>query len=122
MQGDRVNKRDFIAAQLLHRAFLEFGPAARPILLAAGNPEESVDRWIREQEAEVRAMRVKLYFKVRHTPRILVNVSTLIFVLGTVDFQLGREEERLSIRADPGVYHLRRADMTSPAMQSLKAA
>ncbi|KIO32959.1 hypothetical protein M407DRAFT_18115 [Tulasnella calospora MUT 4182] len=63
LQGEHVNKRDFIAAQLLQRAFLEIGTTSRPLLLAFGNSEEIVDRWIVEQEAEVREMKVKLYFK-----------------------------------------------------------
>ncbi|KAG8953841.1 hypothetical protein FRC04_001471 [Tulasnella sp. 424] len=63
LQGDRVNEREFLAAQLLQLAFLKIGVTLRPVMLISGNSEEVVDQWIREQEAEVKAMNAKLYFK-----------------------------------------------------------
>ncbi|KAG8953838.1 hypothetical protein FRC04_001468 [Tulasnella sp. 424] len=63
VQGDRVNRGEFIAAQLMQEDFSNVGATLRPVLLACGNPEETVDLWIREQEAEVRGMKAKLYLK-----------------------------------------------------------
>ncbi|KAG8953839.1 hypothetical protein FRC04_001469 [Tulasnella sp. 424] len=63
LQGDRVNRREFIAAQLEQEDFAGLGATLRPLLLASGNPEETVDRWIREMEAEVRGMKAKIYIK-----------------------------------------------------------
>ncbi|KIO32957.1 hypothetical protein M407DRAFT_241207 [Tulasnella calospora MUT 4182] len=63
LQGDRVNRREFIAAQLMQEDFAGIGGTLRPVLVASGNPEETVDRWIREQEAEAREMKVKIYMK-----------------------------------------------------------
>lgn len=66
VEGDRVNRREFIAAQLIQEDFAGIGGTLRPVLVASGNPEETVDRWIREQEAEVREMKVKIYIKVNN--------------------------------------------------------
>lgn len=44
--------------------FAGIGASLRPLLVASGNSEEDVDRWILEQEAEVREMKVKTYIKV----------------------------------------------------------
>ncbi|KAG8974524.1 hypothetical protein FRC05_007156 [Tulasnella sp. 425] len=63
LEGDRVNRREFIAAQLMQEDFLNMGDTVRPLLLASGNPAETVDRWIREQKDEVSGMKAKLYFK-----------------------------------------------------------
>lgn len=64
MQGDRVNRREFIAAQLIQEDFAGIGGTLRPVLVASGNSEEKVDGWILEQEAEVKEMKVKTYIKV----------------------------------------------------------
>lgn len=64
VQGDRVKRSEFIAAKLMQEDFASIGASLRPILVASGNSEEEVDRWIREQVAEVREMRVKTYVKV----------------------------------------------------------
>ncbi|KAG9048338.1 hypothetical protein FS837_000210 [Tulasnella sp. UAMH 9824] len=63
LQEDRVNRREFIAAQLMKEDFAGIGGSLRPLLVASGNSEEDVDRWVREQEAEVREMKVKTYIK-----------------------------------------------------------
>ncbi|KAG8953842.1 hypothetical protein FRC04_001472 [Tulasnella sp. 424] len=63
LQGERVDGRESLAAQLLQLAFWKIGVALRPVLLTSGHPEEIVDRWIQEQEAEVGEMKAKLYFK-----------------------------------------------------------
>ncbi|KAG8976728.1 hypothetical protein FRB90_009033 [Tulasnella sp. 427] len=62
LQADRVNRREFMAAQLMKEDFVNIGASLRPLLLS-GNPEETVDRWIRKQEEEVREMNAKIYFK-----------------------------------------------------------
>lgn len=99
VQGDRVNGRELLAAQLMQLAFLKIGVTLRPVMLISGNSEEVVDKWIREQEAEVKAMHAKLYFKVSGNSRkgFLIPKSWLTSsCLTIVDFQLGCEEERLS--------------------------
>ncbi|KAG8974528.1 hypothetical protein FRC05_007160 [Tulasnella sp. 425] len=63
LQADRVNRREFIAAQLQLEDFVGLGATLRPLLLASGNPEETVDMWIREMDAEVREMKAKIYIK-----------------------------------------------------------
>ncbi|KAG8908667.1 hypothetical protein FRC01_007314, partial [Tulasnella sp. 417] len=97
LQGDRVNRREFIAAQLIQEDFASIGRTLRPALVASGNPVETVDRWIREQEAEVREMKVKIYMKVNNI-RVSTSVGLsahLTFLLSwiAVDLHLGREEE-----------------------------
>ncbi|KAG9048337.1 hypothetical protein FS837_000209 [Tulasnella sp. UAMH 9824] len=68
LQGDRVKRSEFIAAKLMQEDFTSIGASLRPILVASGNSEEEVDRWLREQVAEVREMRVKTYVKVSKSP------------------------------------------------------
>ncbi|KAG8953837.1 hypothetical protein FRC04_001467 [Tulasnella sp. 424] len=63
LQEDRVNRHQFIAAQLMQEDFAGIGATLRPLLLASGNSPETVDRWIHEQEAEVRGMNAKIYIK-----------------------------------------------------------
>lgn len=97
VQGERASRREFMAARLMQRAFQHIGATLRPILLASGNSEETVDLWIREQEAEVRTMRAKLYFKVSNKPKHSRCTEVLMYISGTVDLHLGRKEKGLMI-------------------------
>ncbi|KIO32958.1 hypothetical protein M407DRAFT_18114, partial [Tulasnella calospora MUT 4182] len=53
VQGNGASRREFMAAKLMQRTFQHIGATLRPVLLASGNSDETVDRWIREQEAEL---------------------------------------------------------------------
>lgn len=64
MKKEPVNKRDHLTAELMQEDFLRMGATCRPLLLMSGLFEETVDRWIRMQEEEVRDMKAKMYVKV----------------------------------------------------------
>ncbi|KAG8953835.1 hypothetical protein FRC04_001465 [Tulasnella sp. 424] len=64
LKKEPVNKRDHLTAELMQEDFLRMGATCRPLLLMSGLFEETVDRWIRMQEEEVRDMKAKMYVKV----------------------------------------------------------
>lgn len=65
--------------------FYRMGATLRPLLLMSGHFEETVDRWIRMQEAEVRDLTAKMYVKVSQT-----NETLLLLVAWSNEF--GRKQ------------------------------
>ncbi|KIO32954.1 hypothetical protein M407DRAFT_241205 [Tulasnella calospora MUT 4182] len=63
LNKEPVNKRAHLAAELMREDFYRMGATLRPLLLMSGHFEETVDRWIRMQEAELRDLKEKMYVK-----------------------------------------------------------